>query len=32
MNAASTEMTIAVQVTKDDGAIDFWTYKMVKAS
>ncbi|MEJ6743155.1 MAG: hypothetical protein QNK66_00095, partial [Porticoccaceae bacterium] len=32
MNAASTEMTIAVQVTKDDGNIDFWTYKMVKAS
>ena len=32
MNAANTAMTIAVQVTKDDGAIDFWTYKMVKSS
>ncbi len=27
---ACAAMTIAVQVTKDDGAIDFWTYKLVK--
>ena len=32
MNSDNTAMTIAVQVTKDDGNIDFWTYKMVKAS
>ena len=32
MNSDNTAMTIAVQVTKDNGAIDFWTYKMVKAS
>ena len=31
MNADNTAMTIAVQVTKDDSAIDFWTYKMIKA-
>ena len=30
INAAKTAMTIAVKVTKDDGAIDYWTYKLVK--
>ena len=30
LNAAKTAMTIAVQVTKDDGATDYWTYQLVK--
>ena len=30
LNAAETAMTIAVQVTKDDGGIDYWTYQLVK--
>jgi hypothetical protein len=30
LNAAKTAMTIAVQVTKDDGGIDYWTYQLVK--
>ncbi len=30
MNADKTAMTLAVKVTKDDGNIDYWTYKLVK--
>ncbi len=30
LSADLKEMTIAVEVTKDDGGIDFWTYKLVK--
>jgi len=30
LNVDNTAMTIAVQTTKDDGGIDFWTYSLVK--
>ncbi len=31
MSADYSAMTIAVKVTKDDGNIDYWTYKLVKS-